>query len=207
MEYDEASGEWKRRYGYKRANDESDVPVIEAKAGDQVRRPLRWGRSVGGSGAGAWAQLLCACSTQPSHTCRAPPTHPTAPHNMVLQPGEDPFTKMRQDKRERVKKQQAQQLGNLKAAAKAGGAGALPPTLRLASTLPDHGKGRPVKRKEMKGEVGAGLGQAQLSRRGRVLVPVAAPMPIISRKPCLLLPAAQGGHAAGHSVHSLHGQV
>jgi regulator of ribosome biosynthesis len=69
------------------------------------------------------------------------------------QVGEDPFTKQRQDKRERVKKQAKQQLGNLKAAVKTGGAGALPPTLRLAAALPEHGKGRPVKRKELSGEV------------------------------------------------------
>ncbi len=71
----------------------------------------------------------------------------------MSQVGEDPFTKQRQEKKERVKKQEKQQLANLKAAAKAGGAGALPPTLRLAAALPEHGKGRPAKRKELKGEV------------------------------------------------------
>lgn len=78
------------------------------------------------------------------------------PSTSTLPPqlGEDPFTKQRQAKKERVKKQTKQQLGNLKAAAKAGGAGALPPTLRLAAALPEHGKGRPVKRKELHGEVG-----------------------------------------------------
>ncbi len=34
--YDEEAGEWRRRHGYKRANDEADVPVIEAKASDMV---------------------------------------------------------------------------------------------------------------------------------------------------------------------------
>ena len=29
--YDEKSGTWKRNYGYDRANDEDDVPIIEAK--------------------------------------------------------------------------------------------------------------------------------------------------------------------------------
>jgi hypothetical protein len=37
MVYDEEAKEWKRRHGYKRANDDADVPVIEARAGDQVR--------------------------------------------------------------------------------------------------------------------------------------------------------------------------
>lgn len=71
----------------------------------------------------------------------------------ALQPGEDPFTKQRQEKKERIRKQEKQQLANLKAAAKAGGSGALPSTLRLAAALPEHGKGRPTKRKELKGEV------------------------------------------------------
>jgi regulator of ribosome biosynthesis len=35
--YDDEAGEWRRRHGYKRANDDSEVPVIEAKAGDMVR--------------------------------------------------------------------------------------------------------------------------------------------------------------------------
>lgn len=70
-----------------------------------------------------------------------------------VQPGEDPFTKQRQDKKERVKKQQKQQLANVKAAVKAGGMAALPPTLRLAAALPEHGKGRPAKRKELHDEV------------------------------------------------------
>lgn len=38
LEYDETAGEWRRRYGYKRAGDEADVPIIEAGADDQVRR-------------------------------------------------------------------------------------------------------------------------------------------------------------------------
>jgi regulator of ribosome biosynthesis len=36
--YDDEAGEWRRRHGYKRANDDSEVPVIEAKAGDMVRK-------------------------------------------------------------------------------------------------------------------------------------------------------------------------
>jgi hypothetical protein len=83
--------------------------------------------------------LCCSC-----HFCWLPP---------LPQQGEDPFTKQRQEKRERVRKQEKAQLNNLKAAAKAGGVGALPPTLRLAAALPEHGKGLPVKRKEFHGEV------------------------------------------------------
>ncbi|KAI3432847.1 hypothetical protein D9Q98_010431 [Chlorella vulgaris] len=105
--------EWRRRYGYKRVNDETEVAVIQAKAGDL--------------------------------------------------PGEDPFTKQRQDKKERAKKQQKQQLANLKAAVKAGGMAALPPTLRLAAALPEHGKGRPAKRKELHDELKSATKQAAVS--------------------------------------------
>ena len=38
---DEASGEWKPRYGYKHANDPDEVPIIEASAGDQVCTKLQ----------------------------------------------------------------------------------------------------------------------------------------------------------------------
>ena len=106
---DEGSQEFKRRYGYQKANDESAIPIIEAGRDDVL--------------------------------------------------GEDPFTKAKEEKRARVKTQARQELANLKNAAKVGGAAALPPTLRLAAALPEHGKGRPVKRKELKGEVrGRGRG-------------------------------------------------
>mmetsp|Transcript_37141 Transcript_37141/g.62514 ORF Transcript_37141/g.62514 Transcript_37141/m.62514 type:complete len:349 (+) Transcript_37141:103-1149(+) len=36
MEWDESSGEWKRRFGYKRVNDESDIIVVPAKRGDKA---------------------------------------------------------------------------------------------------------------------------------------------------------------------------
>lgn len=34
--WDEQAGEYRRRYGYKRAADESEVPILEATADDQV---------------------------------------------------------------------------------------------------------------------------------------------------------------------------
>ena len=36
LEFDEVSQDWKRRHGYKRANDEAAVPIIEASADDKV---------------------------------------------------------------------------------------------------------------------------------------------------------------------------
>lgn len=36
MEFDEGAGEYRRRHGYKRVRDESDVAIVEAKPGDQV---------------------------------------------------------------------------------------------------------------------------------------------------------------------------
>ncbi len=35
--WDEEAGEYRRRFGYKRAGDESEVPIIEATADDKVR--------------------------------------------------------------------------------------------------------------------------------------------------------------------------
>ena len=37
LAFDEGSGEWKRRYGYKRADDPDAVPILEAKPTDQAR--------------------------------------------------------------------------------------------------------------------------------------------------------------------------
>lgn len=38
--WDEEAGEYKRRFGYKRAGDESEVPIIEAHASDQARQSI-----------------------------------------------------------------------------------------------------------------------------------------------------------------------
>jgi hypothetical protein len=73
------------------------------------------------------------------------------------QVGSDPFTEMRQAKRERTKKNEKQQMGNLKVALKQSGPRALPGTVRLAASLPQHGKGRPTKRKDMEDDVRGSL--------------------------------------------------
>ncbi|KAK9916893.1 hypothetical protein WJX75_008410 [Coccomyxa subellipsoidea] len=112
--WDEESGEYRRRFGYKRAGDESEVPIIEASADDKI--------------------------------------------------GEDPFSKLKQEMRERVKDQQKRQLQNIKASAKAvGSSAALPPTLKLAAALPAHGKGKPTKRKEMHDDIKQASRQAGVS--------------------------------------------
>lgn len=36
--FDEEAKEWRRRHGYKRVNDDADVPVIEARSTDKVSR-------------------------------------------------------------------------------------------------------------------------------------------------------------------------
>jgi regulator of ribosome biosynthesis len=105
LAWDEDAGDWRRRHGYKKANDDGAVPIIEAKPGDEL--------------------------------------------------GDDPFATLKQEKRERVRKNQQQQLANLKGAAKGGAA--LPPTLRLAAALPEKGRGKPTKRKDMKDEVRVGF--------------------------------------------------
>lgn len=73
-----------------------------------------------------------------------------------LQIGEDPFTQLKQEKRERVKAQHQRQVANLKTSSKGGGdAVALPPTLKLAAALPAHGRGKLNKRQEMQDDVRA----------------------------------------------------
>ena len=51
--------------------------------------------------------------------------------------------------------QSQRQAANLKATAKQRGQAGLPPTLSLAAALPEHGKGAPVKRRDMKSDVSA----------------------------------------------------
>ncbi|KDD76151.1 ribosome biogenesis regulatory protein [Helicosporidium sp. ATCC 50920] len=110
---DENTDEYKRRHGYKRANDASDVPIIEASAADL--------------------------------------------------PGEDPFQRLKREKKQRVAKNQKQQEANLKAAAKQG-RHALPPTVRLAATLRDDGKRGPTeRRKDAKDDLKAASRQAAVS--------------------------------------------
>jgi regulator of ribosome biosynthesis len=104
LDWDETTQEWRRRYGYKRVDDQNDIPIIDAAHGEQTGV-------------------------------------------------EDPFSRGLQEKKERVKKQTQRQLANLKSAVKEGGKGALPATLRLAATLPEHGRGKPTKRKEVLSEL------------------------------------------------------
>ena len=73
-----------------------------------------------------------------------------------LQVGEDPFSQLKQEKRERVKAQHQRQVANIKSSSKGGGdAVALPPTLKLAAALPAHGRGKLNKRQEMQDDVRA----------------------------------------------------
>lgn len=76
-----------------------------------------------------------------------------------VQPGDDPFSRSSREKKERIKKQEGRQLANLKQAAKSGGKGALPPTLRLAAGLEPGGgwrSGGIMKKTAMKSEVRGG---------------------------------------------------
>lgn len=69
---------------------------------------------------------------------------------MLLQVGDDPFTKMDSEKKQRVMRQNRRELANVKAAAKAG---YKTPTAKLSASLPDRGKGHPLDRKHLLGEV------------------------------------------------------
>ena len=72
-----------------------------------------------------------------------------------LQIGEDPFTQLKQEKRERVKVQRERQVANIKSSVKGGSSDsvALPPTLKLAAALPSHGRGKLNKRQEFQSDV------------------------------------------------------
>jgi len=73
----------------------------------------------------------------------------------VVQPGEDPFGEQRKEKKARLASQEGRQLKNKQASDKIHGKPVLPPTLKLAATLPEHGKGVPTKRRELKADVSA----------------------------------------------------
>jgi hypothetical protein len=81
-----------------------------------------------------------------------------------VQPGEDPFTRMAMEKKERVRAQGKRELANQKASMKVHGPQVVPSSLKLAAALPEAGKkARPTKRKELVGDVS----DAQsLGRRG-----------------------------------------
>ena len=77
--------------------------------------------------------------------------HDECPH---LQVGEDPFTALRQEKRERVKAQRQRQVANIKGSSKSADVSErLPPTLKLAAGLPAHGRGKLSKRQDMQDDV------------------------------------------------------
>ena len=63
--FDEASGQWRRRYGYKRADDPDAVPILEAKPGEQARELGRVGASSLRSAAG---RLSLRCRRRPGRT-------------------------------------------------------------------------------------------------------------------------------------------
>lgn len=56
---------------------------------------------------------------------------------------------MERDKKGRVKAGKKRELANVKNTLKKVGKSAVPSTLKLAATLPEHGKGKPTKRKEL----------------------------------------------------------
>ena len=71
----------------------------------------------------------------------------------MLQAGEDPFGDQRKEKKARIAHQEGRQLKNKQASDKIHGKPILPPTLKLAASLPEHGKGVPTKRRELKADV------------------------------------------------------
>ncbi len=96
--------------------------------------------------------IFCSqdCKLQPHalHQCQL-----SASSLVVLQPGEDPFGEERKEKKARLASQEGRQLKNKQASDKIHGKPVLPPTLKLAASLPEHGKGVPTKRRELKADV------------------------------------------------------
>lgn len=64
-----------------------------------------------------------------------------------MQVGSDPFAEEKVKKQERVKQNKASQLANLTGSR--GGGGGIPASVQLAAKLPEHGRGKPTKRKQM----------------------------------------------------------
>ena len=72
---------------------------------------------------------------------------------MCFQVGDDPFLQMENDRKGKVKAGKKRELANVKNSLKKIGKSAVPTTLKLAATLPEHGKGKPTKRKELVSDV------------------------------------------------------
>ncbi len=167
--FDETSQDWKRRHGYKKANDPDAIPILEAKPGDKVRTEGRVVPHPRGHGDAVLpSRRVPMHATSHRLRCGRVTVLTRAPLHSTLhaQPGEDPFAALEAGRKERVKKNKKAQLENAKEAARSG---ALPATLKLAATLASHGSGsnskaagpRAVpkgKRKELKDEVRDGRG-------------------------------------------------
>lgn len=150
--FDEQQKEWRRRHGYKKANDAADIPIIEAKDGDEVQHTLQICR-------GLVCQLMCSSRESNRLTAlfdaisssRSDVRSQTLTSTFYsAQVGQDPFSQQKAQKAKVIKEQEKRQVANLKVSAKQG---AHPATLRLAAALPEKGRGRPAKRKELAGDV------------------------------------------------------
>lgn len=60
---------------------------------------------------------------------------------------------MENDRKGKVKAGKKRELANVKNTLKKVGKSAVPTTLKLAASLPEHGKGMPVKQKDLVGDV------------------------------------------------------
>lgn len=71
---------------------------------------------------------------------------------------------MEKDKKGRVKAGKKRELANVKNTLKKVGKQAVPSTLKLAATLPEHGKGKPNKRKELVDDVSTTPGSPAIAK-------------------------------------------
>jgi regulator of ribosome biosynthesis len=146
--FDENEQGFKRRYGYQRANE--GPPVLEAKAGDEVGLIAAYHcycalLSIGFDGlASGGVNTHVGCRHLHTSRMRCTELSPAC----AVQVGADPFTEEKAQKRERVKRNKASQLANL-TGARGGAPAGIPASVQLAGSLPEHGRGRPTKRKDM----------------------------------------------------------
>ena len=60
---------------------------------------------------------------------------------------------MQKERKAKKESNKGRELANVKNALKKAGKGAVPSSLKLAAALPEHGRGKPTKRKELKEDV------------------------------------------------------
>lgn len=112
--YDERTGAWKRTYGYDRANDKDDIPIIDAKPTDGNEFPLysEFFELTYQSEFSMLKLLMLSGKSVFRDRCVL--------FWVIAEPGLDPFAKRKAEKKQRVENNEKNHLKNLKVASKIG---------------------------------------------------------------------------------------